>query len=312
MNSLPLTFGDFLRTMRPSQWTKNLIVFAAFFFAYFDKSRVVPLQYSDLLRVIPAVAIFCIISSAIYIINDIHDMDADRAHPLKRFRPIPAGRISVPTAWCASAILLALGLAGAFLLTRGFALVAASYVLAQLVYTFWLKKVALVDVLLIAAGFVLRAVAGALVLDNVTISAWLLTCTFLLALFLGLCKRRHEKVTVASSDNTHRPSLEKYNTVLLDILIAVTSATTIGSYAVYTIWPETVRKFGSDTLSLTVPFVIFGIFRYLYLVYRQEKGDRPEKILLTDVPLLVNIVLYGATVILLLRFLSRWGNLWFH
>jgi 4-hydroxybenzoate polyprenyltransferase len=200
-------------------------------------------------------------------------------------------------------VLLLAGIGGAFRLAGGFGETAAAYVLLQFVYSLWLKKAALVDVFVIATGFVLRAVGGGLA-AGVAISPWLLLCTFLLALFLALCKRRHEKLLLDSGGPGHRASLEDYDAKGLDQLIAIVAAATIVSYAIYTLWPETVHKFGTARLSLTTPVVIFGIFRYLDLVYRKDGGGRPERLLLTDRPLLVSIALYGLTV-LAVFFFSR-------
>jgi 4-hydroxybenzoate polyprenyltransferase len=191
------------------------------------------------------------------------------------------------------------GLTAAWFLSREFFLVVAAYVFLQVLYSFGLKKVALIDVFVIAAGFVLRALAGAVVI-SVPISPWLLLCAMLLALFLGLCKRRHEKVVEEDFSGETRPTLKQYDQKLLDQLIAIVSAATIVCYALYTLWPDTVEKFGTTNLGFTIPFVIFGLFRYLDLVYRHEKGGRPEKILMTDAPLLADLALYGLCVILVL------------
>jgi 4-hydroxybenzoate polyprenyltransferase len=280
--------------MRPAQWTKNLLVLAAFFFAFWDRSQPLPLLAS-LARVIPAALLFCLTSSSVYLLNDIRDADADRRHPVKRFRPVACGDLSPGAALLAAMIMLASSCGAAWLLSSRLALVLASYTIIQLVYTLGLKRVALVDVLVIAGGFVLRAIAGAVVLD-VAISPWLLLCTFLLALFLALCKRRHEKILVPSEANAYRPSLDRYDRLLLDQLIAIVSGATIVSYALYTLSADTVAKFGTPNLGFTIPFVVFGIFRYLDLVYRKEQGGRPERILLTDLPLLVDLGLYAAAV----------------
>jgi len=293
-----LSLKDFVLALRPSQWTKNVVVLAAFFFAFWDRTQSVVL--SDLAAVVPALFFFCVVSSGIYILNDIKDIEADRSHPVKKLRPIAAGRIPLPEAWRLAILLLCVGGAGSWFLSKSFAYVVGCYILIQLAYSFGLKQIALVDVLVIAAGFVLRAIGGAVVLDSVKISPWLLLCTFLLALFLALCKRRHEKVFLNNIIDQHRPSLDKYDRRLLDQLIAIISSATIVSYAIYTLWPETVDKFGTTGLGFTIPFVVFGIFRYLDLVYRHEKGDRPERILLTDTPLLVNLALYGLLVIIIL------------
>ena len=288
---------DLIRALRPQQWTKNALVGAAFFFAYWDRLRLTPLTLHDLDRVLPAILLFCLISSGVYIFNDLRDREADAHHPVKRNRPIASGRIPPVTALLLGAALLIGGLIGAYLLSAPFAIVLCGYVLMQLAYTIYLKHIALLDSMIIAAGFVLRAIAGAVVLIDVTISPWLLLCTFLLAMFLALCKRRHEKVLFeGDAQPAHRSSLAQYDAHLLDLLIAVIAASTIVCYALYTLWPDTVDKFGTAALGFTIPFVIFGIFRYMDLVYRHDKGGRPEKILLTDLPILLNAVLYALTV----------------
>ena len=290
---------DLFKCMRPNQWTKNAIVLAAFFFAFFDKNQD-PIPFSQsLLTVVAAMLLFCVASSGIYIINDLRDIESDRAHPHKRFRPIAAGRVQQRHAIALCALLLLGSLGGAWFLKPAFLITLTSYLVLQFAYTFMLKHIALVDVFVIALGFLLRAVAGAVVL-NVHISKWLLLCTFLLALFLALCKRRHEKLLlVTQGDVASRPSLEQYDRVLLDILIAITAASTVVCYAIYTLWPDTVSKFGTDQLSYTIPIVIFGVFRYLDLAYRHEKGERPEKVLLTDLPLILTLLLYGASVVVI-------------
>ncbi len=188
------------------------------------------------------------------------------------------------------------GLTAAWFITRNFFYVTLGYFIVQVIYTFGLKRVALVDIFIISAGFVMRALAGAVAI-NVRISEWLLLCTLLLSLFLALCKRRHELVVVNDEGGETRPSLRNYNEKVLDQLIAMVGASTMLSYALYTLWPETVERFGTKKLGFTIPFVIFGLFRYTDLVYRKELGGRPEQILLTDRTLLVSILLYVATVI---------------
>jgi len=276
-------------------------VLAAFVFAYWDKSQDANLTPSDLGLVLPAFLVFCIVASGLYLLNDVRDIEADRVHPVKRLRPIASGIVPVPHALAIAGVLLGIGAVGACILSARFALVIAWYAGIQFLYTLWLKKIALVDILVIAAGFVLRAIAGAVVLD-VFISPWLLLCTFLLALFLGLCKRRHEKILLQDLGVEHRVALVQYDTQLLDQLIAICSATTIVCYAIYTLWPETEQKFGTRALGFTIPLVMFGIFRYLDLVYRHNKGGRPEQILLTDVPLILDLVLYAAATFLILAF----------
>ncbi len=288
-----------VRALRPKQWTKNAVVFAAFIFALGDRQQHITL--GDVWIPLLAAVLFCMVSSAVYLMNDIRDVRWDREHPIKKLRPIAAGEVSIPLAGILAGVLFAAGLGGAWLFSRSLFEVIGGYVVLQVAYTFALKQVALVELFVIAAGFVLRALAGAVALD-VTISPWLLLCTLLLALFLALCKRRHEKVLVEGSTGETRQSLNQYNERLLDQLIAIVSASTIVSYALYTLWSDTVQKFGTARLGFTIPFVIFGIFRYLDLVYRHEKGDQPEKILLTDIPLLADLALYGITVLLVLHF----------
>jgi len=292
-----MTLRDIITELRPRQWTKNLVVLAAFVFALGDKQQHLSLSMAGL--VLFAMVFFAIVSSGVYVWNDIQDIALDRAHPVKSRRPVAMGRISIPAAWTLACACLAAGLLGAWLMAPRFGMVVTVYVLLQAAYTLYLKHLPLVDVFVIALGFVLRAVAGAVVI-NVIISPWLLICTFLMALFLALCKRRHEKRLMADGQSQiFRPSLGAGDERLFDQLIAITAGAVIIAYAVYTQWPETIAKFKTTHLSLTIPFVIFGIFRYLYLVYNQEKGDQPESILLTDLPLLADIVLFGLSVIAL-------------
>lgn len=289
-----------LRAMRPKQWTKNAVVFAAFFFALGDRTQ--HLDPSAFRQVVAAAALFCLVSSAVYLVNDVKDIEQDRAHPNKRMRPIAAGLVGIPTALTVAALLFFFSMGTAWRLSRPLFEVLLGYVVLQILYTTFLKRIALVDLFVIAAGFVLRALAGAVVLPGLRISPWLLLCTLLLALFLALCKRRHEKVVLGDYGSEIRENLARYDQKLLDQLIAIVSAATIVSYSLYTLWPETVAKFQTTKLAFTIPFVIFGIFRYLDLVYRHEKGGQPELILLTDVPLLVDLALYGLSVILILNF----------
>jgi 4-hydroxybenzoate polyprenyltransferase len=292
---MPVTFQlpPLLRAMRPSQWTKNGVVLAAYFFARWD-----PTQHDrvtgwlPLVQVLLAAGAFCLISSAVYLVNDVCDVEADRVHPQKRLRPIASGALTPRTALLLAALLLTCGGGWAWSVGPAFAGVVAGYVVLQGAYTLGLKRIAFVDVFMIAIGFVLRATAGA-VATNVRLSPWLLLCTFLLALFLALCKRRHEKILLESGDSRHRAALVGYDRRLLDQAITIASSATVVSYAVYTLSPETVQRFGTDRLGLTIPFVIFGLFRYLDLVYRHEDGGRPEKVLLTDRILIVTVLLYG-------------------
>jgi 4-hydroxybenzoate polyprenyltransferase len=290
-----------LQSLRPAQWTKNLVVMAAFFFALGDRNQNLRLGWNEGGIALLATLLFCLVSSGIYIFNDIVDRDRDRHHPEKKNRPIAAGRIPLSLAYFLVLGLLSIGLAGALLLQPGFGGIIAAYIGLQILYSLALKKIALVDTLVIAAGFVLRAMGGAIALA-VTISPWLLLCAFLLALFLGLCKRRSELILLDEHADAHRPSLSQYDRPLLDQLIAIVSASVIVTYSVYTLWPETVAKFGTHGLALTIPFTLFGIFRYLDLVYRHQKGGKPEWVLLGDIPLICDIVLYTATLMAIFKF----------
>lgn len=285
----PLTL---VRLLRVKQWTKNAVVFAAFVFALGDINQ--NLAAWELWKVCLAALAFSLVSSAVYIFNDWRDAPQDRMHPIKRRRPLAAGEVAPGAALGVAAGLLVVGLGGAWRLGTDLLSVVGAYLALQVVYTLWLKRVPLVDVIVISFGFVLRALAGAVVI-HVLISPWLLLCTMLLALFLGLCKRRHEKVNLAGIGT--REVLDGYDGRLLDMLITMTGGAALVCYSIYTLWPETVAKFGTPWLGATIPFVIFGLFRYMDLVYRQDKGDRPEHILLTDGPLLIDIALYGATVL---------------
>ena len=287
-----------LRELRPAQWIKNGVVPAAYFFARWDPSQSAHVQGAwPLMLEAVAVACFCCVSSGVYLINDVRDIAADRAHPVKRLRPLASGAISVSAALAAAAALLAAGVAGSLALPPMFTGVLGGYGLMQFVYTFALKRIAYVDVFVIATGFVLRAIAGATVL-TVRISPWLLLCTFLLALFLALCKRRHEKILLEDMGEQHREALAGYDRYLLDLQIAITSCATLVCYAIYTLSEETVRRFGTNRLGLTIPFVVFGIFRYLELVYRHDEGGRPEKVLLTDKVLIATVVCYAVTALI--------------
>ena len=279
-------------SLRPEQWTKNTIVFAGLIFGLelFDRTAVV--------RSLLAFAVFCALSGVVYIINDIMDREADRRHPLKARRPIASGALSPSLAGGVAAALAAVALAAAFALGIPFGAVALSYVLLQEAYSGPLKHIVILDVLTIAIGFVLRAAAGAVAI-GVPISHWLLVDTTLLALFLALSKRRHELVLLADGATGHRPSLGEYSPYLLDQMISVVTASTLVAYIFYCISPETVQKFGTDMLGLTIPFPLYGIFRYLYLVHRREGGGSPSQMLLNDRPLLVCVALWVLAVVVI-------------
>ena len=234
-----------------------------------------------------------------YLINDVLDRESDRQHPHKARRPIASGALAVPTA-IAAAALLAAGAVGASVALGGrFAAVAIAYLTLLSLYSGFLKHIVIIDVLTVAIGFVLRAVAGALAV-KVEISHWLLVCTIFLALFIALAKRRHELVLLAGAAISHRRILGEYSPYLLDQMISVVTASTLVAYVFYTISPETEQKFGTQWLGLTIPFPLYGIFRYLYLVHQREGGGSPAELLITDVPLLLCVALWGLAVVLLI------------
>jgi 4-hydroxybenzoate polyprenyltransferase len=280
---------SFVVALRPRQWLKNVFVLAAIVFAE---------RLSDpvaLLRVGAAFCVFCVLSSAVYLINDVRDREADRKHPHKRRRPIAAGEISPQAASTASVVLAVASLFAAFRLSTGFGAVAAVYFTLNLAYSFGLKKVVILDVMMIAAGFLLRALAGALVI-NVEISRWLVLCTGLLALFLGFVKRRQELTALDGGAET-RAILKEYSLPFLDQMISIVTGATVVAYSLYAFSPEVEQKLGTRHLGLTIPFVLFGIFRYLYLVHQRGIGENPTTVVLTDLPLTLDVALWAASVV---------------
>lgn len=284
--------GAVLSSLRPRQWVKNLFVFAALIFG---QRLFTPAIWISL----AAFAIFCALSGAIYLLNDVADRERDRLHPKKRHRAVASGRLSVPTALAVATLLIAGSLAAAALLSPAFAVTALMYVGLLAAYSVWLKHLVIADVLVVALGFVLRAVAGAVVID-VQISGWLIICTLLIALFLALGKRRHEYLTLGAEAARHRPILAEYSAELLDQMIAVVTASTVTAYALYTMSPETVAKFHTQLLPATLPFVLYGIFRYLYLLYRRQLGGNPSELFLNDRALLVNTACWMLAVLLII------------
>jgi 4-hydroxybenzoate polyprenyltransferase len=296
--SLPVAV---LVSLRPRQWVKNLFVFAGLIFS---QSLLTPLFWPAL----AAFAIFCALSGAIYVFNDVADAEKDRLHPSKRNRPIARGALPIPGAVALGLVLLAGSLVAAFWLSVGFGVVAAAYAALLTAYSVWLKHVVILDVLTVAAGFVLRAVAGAAAI-GVEISGWLVICTILIALFLALGKRRHEYRTLRGDAAAHRPILAEYSEGFLDQMVAVVTASTVTAYALYTMSPETVAKFHTRLLPVTLPFVLYGIFRYLYLLYRREQGGNPSDLLLSDRALLINTVLWMLAVLVIV-YGQQWGSGW--
>ena len=282
-----------LLSLRPEQWTKNLFVFAGLIFG----GRL--LEGPAVLLAAATFAIFCALSGAVYLINDVSDRDADGRHPLKARRPIASGALPVGTAVVAAGVLGVGALAAATLIRPALGAIAAAYLGLLLLYSLFLKHVVIIDVLTIAAGFVLRAVAGAVAVV-VPIGLWLLVCTTLLALFLALSKRRHELMLLGDGAIDHRRILEEYTPYLLDQMIAVVTASTLIAYSVYATSPETAERLGTTRLGATIPFVLYGIFRYLYLVHQKRGGGSPAALLLTDRPLLACVGLWVGCVIVLM------------
>jgi len=287
------TAASLFVSLRPDQWTKNLIVFAALIFA------VKLLDPAATAKAAAAFLIFCALSGAVYLVNDVADREQDREHPVKRMRPIAAGDLSPAAAMIAAVVLSAITLTASFALRPAFGVVAAAYLALFVVYTRSLKHVVVLDVMTIAIGFVLRAVAGGLVI-SVHISNWLLVCTMLGALFLGLAKRRHEITLLAAGAKGHRRILEEYDPYLLDQMIGVVAAATMVAYIIYCASPETHASFGTEWMVLTTPFPIYGLFRYLYLVHRKAGGGSPSDMLLEDRPLLACVLLWGITSVLII------------
>jgi 4-hydroxybenzoate polyprenyltransferase len=284
---------NLLISLRPGQWAKNLLVFAGLLFGLrlFDVTEV--------LRAVAAFLIFCLLSGVVYLINDVADRESDRQHPLKARRPIASGALSVHAARTAAVLLGGVALVSSFALGVPFFAVSVAYLALLALYSGPLKHIVIIDVLTIAIGFVLRAVAGAVAVE-VEISHWLLVCTILLALFISLAKRRHELVLLADGAASHRPILGEYSPYLLDQMISVVTASTLIAYVFYTISPETEQKFGTAWLGLTIPFPLYGIFRYLYLVHQREGGGSPADLLLTDRPLLICVTLWAVAVALII------------
>ena len=280
----------FFRALRPHQWTKNLLVFAALLFS---KHLFEPEPF---LRTLLAFVAFCGLAGAVYLWNDIADIEQDRLHPKKKLRPLAAGELSIRTATLGAIALVASAVSLSFWLDLRLGLCALAYLGLNLGYSFGLKHVVILDVLSLSLGFVLRALAGGFAI-NVPVTEWLLVLTLLLALFLGLAKRRHEITSLGDGASSHRAILAEYSPYLIDQMTSVVTASVVTAYAFYTLSPETVQKFGTAKLSWTLPLVLYVRFRYLYLVHQKDRGDSPTDMLLTDRPLLVTVALWVALVI---------------
>ena len=274
-------------SLRPRQWTKNGALLAPLLFS----SRATDPESAA--RALAGVVAFCLVAGAVYLANDVVDRERDQLHPEKRLRPVASGALAPRAAAIAAALLAAGGLAVSAALGPAFLSCAAAYVALQAVYVAQLRERVLLDVFAIAAGFVLRVVAGAAAIA-VPVSSWLHLCTMLLALFLALAKRRAEIVALSGAAPRHRAILAEYSVALVDQLVAIVAAAAVLAYALYTLAPETVGRFGNERLRFTVPLVVFGIFRYLYLVHRRAAGGSPERVLFADRATQVNLLAYVA------------------
>lgn len=277
--------------LRPKQWTKNLLLFAGLIFSRHA------LEFDRVVRASFAFVFFCCLAGVVYLINDLADLEADRLHPTKRTRPLAAGELSTRQAKLVAAALALVGLGGSFALNLRFGTLATIYLFLMLGYSWRLKHVVILDILVVAIGFVMRAVGGIWAIEypreHIPITPWFLTCVLFLALFIAICKRRHEMVLLSETATNHRPVLEDYSQPLLDQMVSVATAATVISYSLYVtlgVKPEAVRN--HEYMIYTLPFVLYGIFRYLYLVYKRREGGAPEALLLQDAPLLVNLALW--------------------
>jgi len=286
---MPRMLSALWRSLRPAQWVKNLFVLAPLVFAHRAGDS------SPVSKSLLAVAIFCLTSSAVYLWNDVRDREADRRHPLKSRRPVASGALPVAAAVAAAIVLGALALAGALVLGRTFLAAVAGYLALNVLYSYWLKHIVILDVMSIAAGFVLRVLAGAVAIE-VEISRWLVLCTTFLALFLAFSKRRHELDQLGGESTSRRRVLEHYSAPFLDQMINVVTASTVISYTLYAADPETAQRLGTPHLLWTVPMVLFGIFRFLYLLYLRTDAASPTESILTDGPFVANVALWTATV----------------
>lgn len=296
-----MTFYYLLKSMRPHQWTKNGLLFAGVLFSFHFMEPML------LLRAALGCALFCLISGSIYIINDICDLEKDRLHPRKRNRPLPSGKVSPYTAGLFALLVGPGAILAGFLINVPFGWTALTYFIFTVLYSLWLKNKVIADIMLLAMGFVLRAIAGVVIIRvegvDVPLTPWFLICVFFLALFIAICKRRHELLYIDSASK-HRAVLSKYSPEFLDQMISVCTSATIFAYTLYLI---TVFGIISDANSLkmltTLPFVVYGIFRYLYLIYRKAKGGEPERLVLSDRPLFLNTMVWLCLIIVLQKWL---------
>ncbi len=287
--TIPAPVRGLIRTMRPKQWAKNGFVYAGILF---DQQM---LEVEPFARVTLAFVLLCLSASAIYVINDLVDIERDRLHPRKRERPLPSGQLPVPWAVGAAIVLPLLALSIALLVSPPLALVLLAYLALHIAYSFWLKNIVLIDVFAIAAGFILRVVAGIVVIDVTHFSPWLYLCAGLLALFLAVGKRRQELLLLADDASDHRAAYKSYNMALLDDMLRMVTTGSVITYMLYTIEAQTIRS-NEYKMLLTIPFVVYGIFRYLYLIHVEGEGSAPDELLFKDWPLLLSVVAWVASV----------------
>ena len=286
---------NIISTLRPQQWIKNLILFAPLVFS----ERLFDMRAFGIVSI--GFALFSLAASGIYAMNDLADYDRDRRHPIKSQRPIASGTIPRGFAAAVSIILMSSSITAGFLVSMNFGVFILLYVVLNIAYSYGLKTIVILDVMTVAIGFVLRVLAGAVIV-NVPASEWLIICTLLLSLFLGFSKRRHELGLLDARASAHRDVLGQYSAGFLDQMIAIVTAATVMSYALYTISDETVDKFGTNHLYYTIPFVLYGIFRYLYLVHKRDEGGNPTQTIITDIPLIVNVLVWITVTILIIYF----------
>lgn len=286
-----------IKTMRPKQWTKNVFVFAAL---VFDKKLI---EWPFLARTIAGFVLLCMISGIVYIINDLVDMEKDRQHPKKQMRPIASGKLGTRSAIAAAILIPLISLPLSFLLSPGFGAILTLYLVVQIAYSLLLKNIVIIDVMIIASGFLLRVAAGVPLVEAERFSPWLYVCMMLGSLLVGFGKRRYELLLLKENANSHRQSLEEYNLQLLDHAITIVTASTLLAYALYTFSAEGLPD--DRSMMLTIPFVLYAVFRYLYLIHVKGRGGEPEDIILSDRPFQVAILLWGASVVFIL-YLIPW------
>ena len=283
-----------LHTMRPRQWTKNVVIYAGL---VFDGQLLIAQSF---LRVTVSFILLCLIVGSIYIINDLVDIENDRQHPRKKFRPLPSGQLPQQVARIAAVAFPLFALLAAATYSPRFTIILITYFVLQIIYSFWLKNVVIIDILTITAGFVLRVAAGVVVVQVANFSPWLYACTGLLALFLAIGKRRQELVMLAENAENIRVTYKEYNLPLLDDMLRLVTTSTFIAYLLYTVESETIKVANTSLALITVPFVLYGLFRYLYLIHVKGEGSAPDEVLLKDRPLLASILLWGLTFVIIL------------